>query len=85
MRSSTFIKLNFEVLPHHSNQIPDDLQVDILRELGQTKEDSTQMHWLTMLLQHFEEDSECLFDDRVVVLWNFTEVKSNGIDFFQLR
>ena len=42
--SLTLIELNFEILAHDSNQVPNDLQVDILGELGKAEEDGTQMH-----------------------------------------
>ena len=66
--SIALVKLDFEVLSHHTDQVPDDLQVDILCELWQSKEDSSQMHRLTVLLQYLKVDSESLFDDLIVIL-----------------
>ena len=77
------VKLDFEVLSHHTDQVPNDLQVDILSELRQTKEDGTQMHRLRMLLQNFKEDSQSLLYDCVVVFRHFSKVETNGICFFQ--
>lgn len=77
------VKFDFEVLSHHADQVPNDLQVDIRSELGQAKEDGTQMHRLRMLLQDFKEDSQSLLYDCVVVFRHFSKVETNGICFFQ--
>ena len=39
--SLTFVQLDLEVLAHDSDQIPNDLQVDILDELGESEEDGS--------------------------------------------
>ena len=39
--SLTFVQLDLEILAHDSDQIPNDLQVDILNELGESEEDGS--------------------------------------------
>ena len=78
-------ELYLEVLPHHANQVPNDLQVHILGELRQAKEDSSQVNGVIVLLEHFKVDGQGLLDDRIVILGDLAEIESNCIDFLELR
>ena len=82
--SLALTQFDLEVFSHDTDQVPNDLQVDILGELRQSKEHSTQMHRRRVLLKNFKVDGKCLLDYRIVLLGHFAKVDPNSISFFQL-
>jgi hypothetical protein len=78
-------KFNLEVLTHDCDQVPHNLNVHILRELGQTQKDRPQQRRLSLVLDDVEVDRKCFLDNLVIGFRDLSKVQSDSICLFQFR